>query len=185
MGLFSKKPTAAQKNEINASLSRLMTIAKKLETTESIDKYFTEWDKYITEYTLLSVYERQGIKFNISLKKIHSKMLEEIPRIEKDVLNRGFDRMQRDSAKLTTDKGKKKKAEAFFQELKFYYPRLQPSTVEMAENLKRNCGLFEMPSTSLSSTLNRSQNTKSGYCIKCGAQLDNGALFCGKCGCRQ
>ena len=48
MGLFSKKPTAAEAREINALLARMGTCCKRLESVDSIDRYFTEWDKYLS-----------------------------------------------------------------------------------------------------------------------------------------
>ena len=100
------------------------------------------------------------------------------------MLNRSFDRMQRDAIKLTTDKGKKKKAESFFQEIQFYYPRLQPSTVELVEKLKGNCVFLVNSSQSMAVTA-KSGQTKVNCCKVCGAILDEGALFCGKCGSKQ
>lgn len=145
MGLFSfyKKPTAAQKKEIEAALSRGRTCAKRIESLDSIDKYFTEWDKYMKEEKILEYYEDQRIKFTVSPRKIHSMVCAEIPRIEKDTIMRSYDRMQRDAAKLSTDSGKKKKAEKFFNELEYYYPRLQPESVQLIQQLKNGCQLLQ------------------------------------------
>lgn len=144
MGLFSfyKKPTAAQKKEIEAALSRSRTCAKRLESMDSIDKFFTEWDKYMNEEKILEYYEDQRIKFNVSPRKIHSMVCAELPRLEKDTIMRGYDRMQRDAAKLSTDSGKKKKAEKFFSELEFYFPRLHPESVDIIQQLKNGCQLL-------------------------------------------
>lgn len=136
-GLFSKKPTAAEKKEINSILSRTMTCAKRLESTDSIDCYITEWDKYLADYKRLRYYEDMKIKFTVSPQKVHEAICAEVPRIEKDVVNRGYDRMLRDAAKLSTSKGKQNKADKYFNELAFYYPRLQPETVNLIEQLKR------------------------------------------------
>ncbi|MBR5040728.1 MAG: hypothetical protein IKX68_06395 [Clostridiales bacterium] len=144
MGLFHKKPTPAQKREIEAALSRSMTCCRRLESLDSIDKYFTEWDKYLSEEHILEYYEDQRIKFNVSPRKIHSQICAEIPRIEKDIITRGYDRMQRDAAKLSTNSGKKKKAEKFFSELEFYYPRLNSQSVELINQLRSSCQLLNV-----------------------------------------
>ena len=144
MGLFnfSKKPTAAQKKEIEACLSRSRTCCKKIETQDSIDGYFTEWDKYMAEQKILEMYEDQRISFTVSPRKIHSMICKEIPRVEKETIMRSYDRMQRDAAKLATDSGKRKKAERYFAELEYYYPRLKPESVSLIEELKSNCSLL-------------------------------------------
>lgn len=136
-GLFSKKPTPAEKKEINSILSRVTTCAKRLESTDSIDRYITEWDKYMADYERLCYYEDKRIKFTVSPQKVHSTICAEIPRIEKDVVIRGYDRMLRDAAKLSTTKGKQSRADKFFNELSFYYPRLKPETVNLIEQLKQ------------------------------------------------
>lgn len=174
MGLFSKKPTPQQKREIEAMLSRMGTCCKRLESVNSIDSYFTEWDKYLSEYKMLSSYESQGIRFTVSPKKIHGQILNEIPRVERDVVSRGYDRLQRDSAKLSTDKGKQKKVDAFFNELEFYYPRLQPGTVAYIKELRAKDRFASKEEISVP--------VGTRFCPKCGAPLDEGALFCGKCG---
>lgn len=172
-----KKPstTAQERQEINAIISRIGTCGKRLETIDSIDKYFTEWDKYSTEMKMLQMYEERGVKFIEPPSNIHNQLLAEIPRIEKDILKRGYDRMQRDAAKLTTDKGKQKKADAFFSELEFYYPRLKPETVELAKSLKEQTQYVKDVKTEETKSSNK-------YCPKCGDLLDEGAAFCGKCG---
>ncbi len=137
-GLFSKKPTAAEKKEINSILSRVTTCAKRLESTDSIDRYITEWDKYSADYERLRYYEDKKIKFTVSPQKIHEAICAEVPRIEKDVVTRGYDRMLRDAAKLSTSKGKQNRAEKYFNELAFYYSRLQPETVNLIEQLKNS-----------------------------------------------
>lgn len=139
MGLFFKKPTATDKKEANAALSRMKTCFKKMETGNSIDSYFTTWQKYTTEYELLKGYEQKGVKLTMSSKKMHLAVTAEVPRIEKETVQRGYDRLQRDMAKLSTDAGKAKKANAFFSELEFYYPRLKPSTVEYIQSLRASC----------------------------------------------
>lgn len=143
MGLFSKKPTAAEAREINALLARMGTCCKRLESVDSIDRYFTEWDKYLSEYNRLAYFESKGIRFTASPKRIHAQICAEIPRIEIDVLRRGYDRMLRNAAKLSTAKGKQKKADTFFSELRYYYPRLQPGTIQLAESL---CAQTSFPS---------------------------------------
>ena len=102
MGLFSRyrKPTAAEKKEIEAALSRLRTCGKRIETIDSIDKYITEWDKINAEEHILEYYEDQKIKFTVSPRKIYSMMVAELPRLEKDIIMRGYDRLQRDAIKL-------------------------------------------------------------------------------------
>lgn len=142
MGLFSKKPTAAQKKEIEAALSRSRTCCKRLESLDSIDKYFSEWDKYMQEEHLLEYYEDQRIKFTVSPRKIHAMICAERPRLEKDIIMRGYDRMQRDAIKLSTDAGKKKKAEKFFSELEFYSSRLCLESVQLVQQLKNGCQLL-------------------------------------------
>ena len=137
-GLFRKKPTAAEKKEINAAISRLTTCGRRLESTDSIDRYFTEWEKCQADMEQLKYYEGKRIKFNVSLQKVQNAMEAEIPRIEREVVNRSYDRMLRDAAKLTTAKGKLNRAYKYFGELEFYYPRLQPETVSLIEQLKQN-----------------------------------------------
>lgn len=180
MGIFNKKPTTAEKTEINAILSRMGTCCKRLESVDSIDKYFTEWDKYLSEYERLTYYESRGIKFTMSLKKFHSQICSEIPRIEREIVNRGYDRMQRDAAKLTTDKGKQKKADAFFHELEYYYPRLQPMTVELIKSLRAKT-VFKSDQTN-QNTGSSEKKTTPKFCTQCGAPISVGAKFCGKCG---
>ena len=183
MSLFSKKPikpTTAEKNEINAMISRVGTIGKRLESVDSVDRYFTEWEKFQSEFERLSYYEAKGIKFQYPLKKLYSAACAEIPRIEKGVITRGYDRMQRDAAKLTTDKGKQKKADAFFGELEFYYPRLQPESVELIKSLRAKTNYISVPPKTSSSTTEKRSTPK--FCTQCGASLDSGAKFCGKCG---
>lgn len=178
MGIFSmffgKKATPQQKREIEAMLSRMRTCCKRLESVNSIDSYFTEWEKYLSEYRQLSAYADQGIKFSVSPRFIHEQILKEVPRIEKDVVSRGYDRLQRDSAKLSTDKGKQKKADSFFNELEFYFPRLQQGTVTLIKDLRAK-DKFATKETNTFPVGTR-------FCPKCGSPLDEGAVFCGKCG---
>lgn len=180
MGLFSRAPSSTEKKDINATISRVGTCFKRLESVDSIDKYFTEYDKFINDYNSLRAYEKQRIKFKYPLTKIYNEVEAEIPRIEKDVVSRGYDRMQRDAAKVTTEKSKKNKAIKFFDELEYYYPRLRPTTVEYIKSLKANCNLiYEVPQVA------ESENTSSSvhhFCTQCGAKLEDGATFCGKCG---
>lgn len=171
-----RKPTSAESKDINAIISRIDTCGKHLETVDSVDKYFTEWDKYSTEMKILQSYEQQGIKFIEPPSSIHNQLLAEVPRLEKNVVNRAYDRMQRDVAKLTTEKGKQKKADAFFCELEFYYPRLQPETVELIKVLKNQTIYVKSTNTE-----DKAEEANK-YCTKCGVLLEPGALFCGKCG---
>ena len=179
MGLFSKKPTSAEKQQINSTLSRMGTCCKRLESVDSIDRYFTEWDKYLSDYHVLEMYANKGIKFTISPKKIHSQICQEIPRIEIDVVNRGYDRMMRDAAKLTTDKGKQNKALKFFNELEYYYPRLQVSTVEHIKGLRTKTPFFK---NEIIDESQQSLKPATGFCGKCGAPIQADNSFCGKCG---
>lgn len=180
MGLFHRAPTANEKKDINAAISRIGTSLKRFETVDSIDKYFTEYDKFMTDYKVLQMYERQRIKFQVPLAKVLSQFTAEIPRLEKDVVTRGYDRMQRDAAKVTTEKSKQNKAKKFFDELEYYYPRMKPETVEYAKSLKANCNLISpeqrvsMPEPTVF--------TGNSFCTQCGAKLEIGAAFCGKCG---
>ena len=136
-GLFSKKPTSAEKKEINAAISRITTCGRRLESADSIDRYFTEWEKCLADMEQLRYYEMKRIKFKVSPQKVQTAMYAEIPRIEREVVNRSYDRMLRDAAKLTTVKGKQNRADKFFGELEFYYPRLQTETVSLIEQLKQ------------------------------------------------
>lgn len=180
MSMFSKKPTTEEKNEINALLARMRTCCKRLESVDSIDRFFTEWDKYLSEYDRLSYYESKGIKFTMSPREVHSQICAEIPRIERDVISRGYDRMQRDAAKLTTDKGKQKKADAFFNELEYYYSRLQPGTVEFIRNLRANTNFVSVLPSKKPVAVENKITPK--FCSQCGSPIDAGAKFCGKCG---
>lgn len=179
MGLFSKKPTAAEKQQINSALSRMGTCCKRLESVDSIDKYFTEWDKYLSDYHVLEMYANKGIKFTVPPKKIHAQICQEVPRIEIDVVNRGYDRMMRDAAKLTTDKGKQNKALKFFNELEFYYPRLQVGTVEHINGLRSKIPFFK---DETAVEIQQTSTLASSFCGKCGAPISPGNAFCGKCG---
>lgn len=183
MGLFDKKPTTAQKNDINATISRCGTCCKRLESANSIDRYFTEWDKFMVDYNVLLAYEKQRIKFTVPPHKLYNQIVAEIPRIEHDIVTRGYDRMQRDAAKLSTDKSKQNKAIKYFDELEYYYPRLRPETVNYIKSLKETCSLLqnEQPVAMTASA-------KAGghyFCTSCGARLEEGALFCGKCGAKK
>lgn len=141
MGLFSRKPkvTAQDRQNAKAAFSRMGTCFKKLESAKSIDTYFTEWEKYLEEYRIVSLYEDKGVKMSMPSKAMHALVAKEVPRLERETVARGYDRLQRDMAKLSTDAGRKKKAVRFFSELEFYYPRLQASTVEYIKQLRANC----------------------------------------------
>lgn len=178
MGLFSKKPTANEKKEINAILSRMTTCCKRLEATDSIDKYFTEWDKYLSDYERLSYFARKGIKFTASPDRMHSLICREVPRLEKDIINRGYDRMLRDAAKLSTEKGKRTKAEKFFNELEFYYPKMQATSVELVKELKSKTAFLATADSKPKAAVSGSHR----FCKQCGAAIDEGDLFCGACG---
>lgn len=179
MGLFNKKPTTEEKNQINSTLSKMGTCCKRLESVDSIDKYFTEWDKYLSDYRVIEMYANNGIKFTVPPKKIHAQICQEIPRIEKDVVNRGYDRMMRDAVKLTTDKGKQNKANKFFNELEYYYPRLQVGTVELIKTLKANTPFLK--NETVGEAITPITNV-ARFCGKCGAPLQPDNAFCGKCG---
>ena len=180
MGLFHRAPTSNEKKDINATISRVGTCFKRLESVDSIDKYFTEYDKFLNDYNALRAYEKQRIKFKVPLSKIYNEVTAEIPRIEKDVVNRGYDRMQRDAAKVSTEKSKQNKANKFFDELEYYYPRLQLGTVEYIKNLKANCNLIQptQPTSNSDDTIPHTPK----FCTQCGAKLEMGSTFCGKCG---
>jgi len=184
MGIFGKKyvkPTATEKKEIDAILSRMATCCKRLETVDSIDKYFTEWDKYVVDQKRLAYFEGKGIKFTASPKKIHDQICKEIPRVEIDVIDRGFDRMQRDAAKLSTNKGKQKKSDAFFNELEYYYSRLQPSSVEHIKELKLKANYVADEPGILNNNISMDR-LASRFCSKCGATIGADDMFCSKCG---
>lgn len=141
MGLFfgKKKPTAQDKKDANAVLSRMRTCAKRLESAKSIDAYFTEWEKYLGEYEHIKLYEQKDVKLTMPSKTLHALVLKEVPRLERETVDCGYDRLQRDMSKLATDTGRRKKAERFFSELEFYYPRLQASTVDFIGQLRTDC----------------------------------------------
>ena len=180
MGLFYKEPTSNEKREINAIISRVGTCFKRLESANSIDKYFTEYDKFISDYNMLREYEKRRIKFNVPLTKIYNEVVAEIPRLERDIVARGYDRMQRDAVKLTTEKSKQNKAKKFFDELEYYYPKLQPATVIYIKSLRANSDLGqEEQSENVSGD---SKITAHNFCAKCGSRLQPGSLFCGNCG---
>ena len=182
MGLFSRKPTAAEVKQINSLLGRMGTCCRRLESVDSIDRYFTEWDKYLSEYQQLDYYAKQGIKFSVSPQKIHLQICKEIPRIEKDVLRRAYDRMLRNAAKVTTEKAKQKKADAFFNEIEYYHSRLQPDTISLANTLKERTRFTSQTSAQSPKASVSANRTQGRYCTHCGAQLDQDAAFCGKCG---
>lgn len=180
MGLFYKQPTATQRKDINATISRVGTCLKRMETVDSIDKYFTELDKFQSDYKALRAYENQRIKFMVPLNKIYNEFVAEIPRLERDVVNRGYDRMLRDAAKVSTEKSKQNKANKFFDELEYYYPRLLPETVEYIKGLKINCKFIQTNQQILTDGVSMMVNHN--FCTQCGAKLEEGASFCGKCG---
>ena len=180
MGLFRRAPSSTEKKDINATISRIGTCFKRLESVDSIDKYITEYDKFINDYNALRAYEKDKIKFKVSLTQILSEVEAEIPRIEKEVVTRGYDRMQRDAAKVTTEKSKLNKATKFFDELEYYYPRLRPATVEYIKSLKANCTLLKAAQQINVTTGGSSPGHH--FCTQCGAKLEEGATFCGKCG---
>ena len=180
MGLFHRAPTSNEKKDINATISRVGTCFKRLESVDSIDKYFTEYDKFLNDYNMLRVYEKQRIKFKVPLTKIYNEVMAEIPRIEKDVVNRGYDRMQRDAAKVSTEKSKQNKANKFFDELEYYFPRLQPGTVEHIKTLKANCSLIQPAQQT--DKVDAPKPSAPKFCTQCGARLEVGSMFCGKCG---
>ena len=183
MGIFGKKyvkPTATEKKEIDAILSRMATCCKRLESVNSVDKYFIEWDKYVIDQNRLAQFENKGIKFTASPKEIHSQICKEIPRVEIDVIDRGFDRMQRDAAKLSTDKGKQKKSDAFFNELEYYYSRLQPSSVEHIKELKLKAQyVIDGQDNTNNSGISAGEVA---FCSKCGSSVSADDIFCSKCG---
>lgn len=140
--LFGPKPTAQDKANAKSSVARLQTAIKKLAFAKSIDAYFTDWDRFLEELEVLKGYEGKGVKVTPSCKMILSVAQKDLPRVEKKVVDRSYDRLQRDLAKLSTDSGKVKKAERFFSELEFYYPRLQESTVSYIETIKAQCSFI-------------------------------------------
>ena len=142
MGLFSKskpKPTTQHKNEAKAAISRFGTCAKELESATSIDAYITAMDKCNSELNLLQLYEENGVTLSMPLSQIRESVTAEIPRIERETVDRSYDRMMRDTFKLKTDAGRKRKAVRFFEELEYYYPRLQQSTIDHIKGLRGSC----------------------------------------------
>jgi hypothetical protein len=142
MGLFFKRkprPSAQDKKEAKAVLSRLVTCAKRIETAKSIDELLTALEKYETERSMLELYEQKGVKLSMPTSKIDAAVRAEIPRLERETVDRGYDRMMRDALKLKTDKGRCNKARRYFEELEYYYPRLQQSTVARINQLRVEC----------------------------------------------
>lgn len=142
MGLFfNRKPraTAQDKKEANAALSRLVTCAKRIETARSIDDLFTALEKYETERHILELYEQKGVKLSMPMTKLNAAVKAEIPRLERETVDRGYDRLMRDIVKLKTEKGRGNKARQFFEELEYYYPRLQQGTVDHIQSLRMDC----------------------------------------------
>lgn len=71
------------------------------------------------------------MKMSMPSGKIHALVTKKIPMLKRETVARGYVRLQRAMSKLAPVADRRKKTERFFSEQrKFYYPRLQASTVD-------------------------------------------------------
>lgn len=141
MGLFSFKPKAgtAEKNKVNSELKHLDSVLKKLNTTDSISTYFTNFEDMLKTYGRLQKLE-ESYNWHGLWKGGVTKSMQGIedkrPSAERAFVDRAYERLQRDCLKVSTQKSKDKKREQFFAELEHYKDYLRDETIEYINSLK-------------------------------------------------
>ena len=141
MGLFSFKPKAGtnEKNKVNGELKHLDSVLKKLNTTDSIDAYFSNFEEMLRTYGRLQKLE-EGYNWHGLWKGGVSKALKGIedkrPAAERAFVDRAYERLQRDCLKVKTQKAKDSKREQFFAELEHYNKYLTNETIKYIESIK-------------------------------------------------
>lgn len=136
-GLFRKKPriTTQQKNEALAIISKFKTVLLKLCETDKPDTFYSSVEKFHFDLKLLERYAEMGLDTKPPVKKIVANTAEMLEEAEMEFLDRAIQRVGREAAKLTTEKGKQNKYKKFFSEMEFY-------SSQMSEKAKAK--LFDM-----------------------------------------
>ena len=129
-------PTGETAKHINSEISKLKTSMGDVDLSDTPKKYYTSCEKMEYHMHMLSVYEDEGYIVDMSggLAKLQNEAI--MAEVEHDFLIRAQRRMHREAIELKTDKAKYNKAQKFYQELEFYYPKMYPSNISYVEQLK-------------------------------------------------
>lgn len=173
------KITSEKKREVEALLARTKTCVRHINETDIIKNYFDEWDKFESNSQQLLEYENLGFPFYPKMSVTYDDIKKIQHESEKAFIDRAYERMLRNAAQVTSAKAKSNRASAFFKELEFYYPRLNPVNVEYVKSLQHKA---ESETLIMTTQTNATAKNEGIICKSCGATVESGNMFCGKCG---
>lgn len=137
-----KEVTSSVKNELNKLVEHWGKDIDKLNTTDSVSTYIsTLEDALLTAKkleTLENTYDwKHGkYKWNGGVQKTLESMNSKKSQNERNFIDRAYERLKRDSFKVSTEASKAKKRAQFFAELEHYYEYFNDDTVEYIKSLQ-------------------------------------------------
>ena len=181
MGLFHRQPTTTEKNEIRSLISRAQTCGRNLTDADKISNYFKEWDKLMSLLDRLIYYENRGIKFKPSPRLDLSNAKSKKQRTEKNCIDRAYEDLKVSLFALKTEQGKRNKTVRFFEEMEYYFPRMDSNNVDYVVHLKKET-MEQFPGTSFSVNPQIISPSAINFCPECGSRVIPGSNFCSNCG---
>ena len=175
MALFKRQPTASEKRDVNAIISRAQTCARNINESDNIAVFFREWEKITIHYHSLLTYEKSGYPFSPSPSKLFERdVFSKKQKVELKCINRAFDRLQAGLISLKTTQGKIDRINSFFDEMEYYSDKMEPENIEYLKTLKESM-LKDYP-------VMKSKAPSASFCPNCGNRVGSGDLFCSNCG---
>lgn len=136
MGLFSRRPDAAARNEIRTLMERVQRCVAILNETDEPADYYVAWNRMGVDLEKLLDYERAGQPFTPSIAETCRAIREQKAASERAMIDRADAANRRAVKALSGEKARRNRRDNFFGTFAMYDNQMEPESLAYLAELK-------------------------------------------------